>query len=227
MPESWAGAVEPGSEPDWTTWFARYNTELERIAKIAAEEGAEALAIGTELSKTTQRPEWKQLIATARAAFPRTLFYIAHNTEEADTVPFWPQLDAIGVSLYPPLGADDARAARLATMHDVADQLDVLSSRFGKPILVGEIGLRSADGAAAKPWESAEERVAPAAPQLQADVIADWMAVLNRPSVHGVMIWRWFTDAKAGGLADTDFTVQGKPAEAVLSCAWRGICAKP
>ncbi len=84
VPESWAGAIEPGSEQSWRIWFARYRSELERIARIAAEEGAEALAIGTELAKTTQRPEWNELIATARAAFPRTLFYIAHNAEEAE-----------------------------------------------------------------------------------------------------------------------------------------------
>jgi hypothetical protein len=40
------------------------------------------------------------------------------------------------------------------------------------------------------------------------------------------MIWRWFTDPAAGGPDDTDFTVQGKPAEAVLSCVWNGICRK-
>jgi hypothetical protein len=227
VPESWAGAVEPDSEPGWTAWFTRYNAELARIARIAAEEGAEALAIGTELAKTTQRPEWNGLIATARAAFPRMLFYIAHNAEEAEAVPFWPLLDAIGASLYPPLGADDDHAGRLKVMQDVTQRLDALSVRFGKPILIGEIGLRSAKGAAAKPWESAEERVASADPQLQADVLADWLAVLDRPSIHGVLIWRWLSDPAAGGPGDTDFTVQGKPAESVLSCAWTKICPKP
>ena len=43
--------------------------------------------------------------------------------------------------------------------------------------------------------------------------------VLDRPTIGGVMIWRWFTDPNAGGLTDTDFTVQGKPAEHVLRCA--------
>jgi hypothetical protein len=227
VPESWAGAVEPDTERSWTVWFTRYSVELERIARIAAEEGAEAFAIGTELAKTTQRPEWSGLIAGVRAVFPRTLFYIAHNAEEAEAVPFWPMLDAIGVSLYPPLGADDDRTGRLAVMRAVADRLDGLSDRFDKPVLVGEIGLRSATDAAAKPWESAEERAAPADPRLQADVIADWLTVLNRPAIHGVLIWRWFTDPAAGGPDDTDFTVQGKPAESVLACAWSKVCAKP
>ena len=227
VPASWAGAIEPDSEPGWTIWFTRYNTELERIARIAAEEKAEALAIGTELARTTQRPEWNEVIARARTVFPRTLFYIAHNAEEAEAVPFWPMLDAIGVSLYPPLGADDDHAGRLEVMRDTARRLDALSVRLDKPVLVAEIGLRSAREAAAKPWESAEERVAPADPQLQADVLADWLTVLNRPSIHGVLIWRWFTNPAAGGPGDTDFTVQGKPAESVLSCAWTKVCSKP
>jgi hypothetical protein len=227
VPQSWAGAVEPGSEAAWTTWFSRYRGELQRIARIAAEEGADALSIGTELAKTTHRPEWIELIAAVRAVFPRKLFYVAHNAEEAEAITFWPLLDAIGVSLYPPLGDDADHAGRLAAMRGVAERLDALSGRFGKPVLVGEIGLRSAKGAAAKPWESAEEREASPDPQLQADVLSDWLIVLNRPSVHGVLIWRWFTDPAAGGIHDTDFTVQGKAAETVLSCAWTTICRRP
>jgi hypothetical protein len=227
VPQSWAGAIEPTSERSWRIWFSRYSAELKRIARIASEEGAGVLAIGTELAKTTQRPEWKEVIAAVRAVFPRTMLYVAHNAEEAEAITFWPMLDVIGVSLYPPLGSDQDRAGRLAAMTAVVERLDAMSSRLGKPVLVAEIGLRSAKGAAAKPWESAEERTASADPQLQADVIADWLAVLDRPSIQGVLIWRWFTDPAAGGLNDTDFTVQGKPAEAVLSCAWTGICRKP
>lgn len=224
VPESWAGAVEPASESDWRIWFSRYRSELERIGRISSEEGADSLAIGTELARTTRRPEWMALIEAIRAVFPRTLFYVAHNADEAEAVPFWPLLDAIGVSLYPSLGADRDQAGRLAVMRAVADRLDTLARRLGRPVLVGEIGIRSAAGAAAKPWESAEERVAVADTQLQSDVLADWLAVLDRPAIRGVLIWRWLTDPAAGGPNDTDFTVQGKPAEAALRCAWIAVC---
>jgi hypothetical protein len=227
VPESWAGTVEPQSEQAWGVWFAQYRGELERIARIAAEEGAEGLSIGTELARTTRRPEWNEIIAAARAAFPRTLFYVAHNVEEAEAVPFWPLLDAIGVSLYPPLGADRDKIGRLAMMIAVTERLETLSNRLGKPVVVAEIGLRSAKGAAAKPWESAEERATSVDPELQAEVLADWLDVLDRPAIHGVLIWRWFTDPAAGGLEDTDFTVQGKPAEEVLLCAWTAACRRP
>ena len=45
-------------------------------------------------------------------------------------------------------------------MRASAARLDALSAREGKPVIVTEIGLRSARGATMKPWESAEERAA-------------------------------------------------------------------
>jgi hypothetical protein len=224
IPESWAGAVAMKSEQDWQRWFANYRRELERIARIAAEEKADVLAIGTELTLTTQRAEWNELIAAMRGLYSGRLIYIAHDVEEAEVVPFWDRLDAIGVTLYPPLGADGDRQERRTIMRTVADRLDALAARTGKSIVVGEIGLRSALGAAEKPWESAEERVSSPDLALQADVLADWLAILDRPAIGGVMIWRWFTDPNAGGPADTDFTVQGKPAARVLRCAWTRQC---
>jgi hypothetical protein len=225
MSESWAGAVQPTAPEAWQTWFANYRREIEHIARLAKEENADALALGTELTNTVQRPEWRTVITAARAAFPGKLLYIAHNADEVEAVPFWSELDMIGVSLYPPLGEDGDRAGRIAIMRASADRLAAISAQTGKAILVGEIGLRSAEGAAVKPWESAEERAAPVDLALQADVLADWIAVLDRPSIQGVLVWRWFTDPAAGGSSDTDFTVQGKPAERVLRCAWTRVCA--
>jgi hypothetical protein len=213
---SWAGAVEPQSAEDWSAWFERYRAVLLPIARIAAEEGAAALSVGTEIKKTTQRAEWRRIIADVRELFPGQLTYAAHNMDEAEAVPFWDLLDLIAVTLYPPLGEDRDRDGRRAAMQASAARLDALSKKQGKPAVVAEIGLRSAEGATRKPWESAEERAAPSDPALQAAVLADWLDVLDRPSVAGVLLWRWFTDPRAGGPADTDFTVQGKPAERLL-----------
>jgi hypothetical protein len=226
VPQSWAGAVKLESEADWQRWFAAYEQAVVHIARIAAEEKAYGFVIGTELRHATQRPEWQTVIAKVRAVFPGLVFYVAHNADEAEQVPFWSSLDAIGISLYPPLGADDDRATRAAAIAGELARLDALAERFGKPIIVGEVGLRSAQGAAAMPWQSAEERAAAPAPQLQAEVLAEWLDALDRPSVRGVLVWRWLSDPAAGGLTDTDFTVQGKPAADVLRCAWTGACAK-
>jgi len=227
VPQSWAGAVAPTSESDWRVWFAGYRRSIESIGRIAAQEHADALAIGTELESTANRAEWFEIVATARAAFSGMLTYFAHNIEEAERIAFWARLDVIGITLYPPLGSDMDRTGRIAKMRAVADKLDALAAATGKRIVVGEVGLRSAVGAAAKPWESAEERASAPDPLLQAEVLADWISVLDRPAIRGVLVWRWFTDPGAGGPADTDFTVQGKPAEGVLMCAWRLRCGAP
>jgi hypothetical protein len=226
IPEHWAGTVAMNSEEDWQQWFANYRSEIIRIARIAADEQAEALVIGTELSATEQRPEWSNLIGAARQLFSGRLTYMAHNIDGAEGVSFWRELDAIGVTLYPPLGADADRTGRQAKMLAIAERLDALSALHGKPVVVGEIGVRSAEGAAAKPWESTEERAATPDPTLQAAVIADWLAALDRPAIGGVLIWNWFTDPDSGGPTDADFTVQGKPAEKVLRCAWRRECTE-
>jgi hypothetical protein len=213
---SWAGSVEPATDEGWRAWFERYQAAVVDIARVAADEKAEGLVIGTELERTTQRVEWWDMIAAVRAVYPGLLTYAAHNLEEAEAVPFWDDLDAIGVTLYPVLGADQDRDARQAVMRAAADRLDRLAKIHGKPVIVAEIGVRSAAGAAMKPWQSAEERVAAPDPGLQAEILADWLVALDRPAIEGILIWRWFTDPAAGGLADTDFTVQGKPAERVL-----------
>lgn len=224
VPESWAGAVAMTTDAAWRQWFTNYASVLHRISRIAEEENAEALAVGTELAGTTGRPEWRSLIGDVRNVYSGRLLYVAHNVEDAEAVPFWDSLDDIGVSLYPPLGTDADRDGRRVIMRAVASRLVALSARTGKSVIVAEIGVRSAQGATAKPWESAEERVAPADGALQADVLADWLSILNRPAIRGVLVWRWFTDPGAGGPTDTDFTVQGKPAQRMLQCVWAQRC---
>jgi Glycoside Hydrolase Family 113 len=226
VPGSWAGAIAPTGEEGWRNWFADYQRAIVHLARVAAEEKAYAFVIGTELRQTVKRPEWPALIAKVRGVFPGLVFYVAHNIQGAEQVPFWPALDAIGVSLYPPLGADGDRSKREAVIADVTQRIDALATRYSRPVIVGEVGLRSAAGAAAEPWQSAEERAAKPDPQLQAAVLADWMRALDRPSVRGVLVWRWLSDPRAGGIEDTDFTVQGKPAAEVLQCAWTGACAR-
>jgi hypothetical protein len=221
---SWAGAIDLQDDDAWRRWFVHYRAALLQVARIAGEEDAESLAIGTELKASSARPEWREIINAVRAVFSGTLTYAAHNLEEAERVPFWSDLDRIGITLYPQLGADGDRDMRRRTMRATADRLEALAARVGKRVVVAEIGLRSAAGAAAMPWQSAEERVAAPALALQAEVLQDWLAALDRPAIVGVLVWRWFTDPAAGGPTDTDFTVQHKPAEPMLACAWAHRC---
>lgn len=223
VPGTWAGAVSVTGPDDVAEWFARYGLVLEALARIAAEEGAEAFAVGTELVGMSRRPEWRSLIARIRAAYGGTLTYVAHWDEEFARIGFWDLLDVASVSLYPPLGPDgDPDALRAA----VEGRAALLASQApaGRRVWVAELGLRSAAGAQEKPWESAEERDAEPDEAVQATVLALWRGALRSAGIEDVLVWRWFTDPEGGGPGDTDFTVQGKRAEAVVGCWFSGSC---
>lgn len=224
-PHLWVNTGRPGEarmadDAGWRRWFTAYTAALVAMARGAQEAGAEALSIGTAIRAATSRPEWREVIAAVRPVFRGRLLYVAADTEDAEAFPHWNLLDAVGLRLYAPLGADDRGAEWQAVMTREAERLDRLAQRTRKPVWVAELGIRSAAGAAANPALSAEER--PSAPdqRVQAEALARWLRRLDRPSVQAVLLWRWFTDPARGGVADTDYTPQGKLAEGVLLHAW-------
>jgi hypothetical protein len=225
VPQSWAGAIVMNSPEVWREWFARYESAISTLADIAQQEGAEVFVIGTELRGASLQPEWTALIAAVRERFKGVVTYAAHGADDAERFAFWGDLDAVAATAYPELGprAPDAWAARIAAE---LDRLDAVAQRVRKPLWLTEFGVRSAVGAAEKPWESPEERQAAPDDVVQARYIATWLDALDRPNIAGVLIWRWFSDPDRGGRADTDFTVQGKLAEGVLFCRWGGACKK-
>jgi hypothetical protein len=214
VPQTWAGAVAPGGDGAFERWFSGYGAGLEQLAELAADEGAEGLAIGTELRGTSHRPEWRDLIGRIRQRYQGLLTYVAHWDGEVMRVPFWDLLDVAAVSLYPPLGEDMAGVT--AAIDRAAEQLVQWRDRIGKPLWIAELGLRSANGAQAKPWESAEERQALPDENVQSTVIEWWLTALTQCGFQDVLIWRWFSNPDIGGPQDTDFTIQGKRAAAVL-----------
>lgn len=209
VPQTWAGAIAFTNAADQAEWLSRYRALLLDLAGLAQEEGADALALGTELRGVSGDPAWASIIADVRDRFRGTLTYVAHWDGELDRLPFRALLDIPSISLYPPLGDDDA---------GLAGRIEALAAALARqgPLWIGELGLRSAVGGQAKPWESPEERDAHPDADVQARVLDHWLTALDRHGLRDVLLWRWFSDPDAGGPQDTDFTLQGKPAEAVM-----------
>lgn len=217
VPQAWAGAIEPTG--GWGPWFTSYGAQLLKIARLAQVQRVGELVIGTEIAKASQRPEWVQLITAVRQIFNGQLTYVAHGADEVEHFAHWRLLDRVGVSLYPPLPGTAAQRGK--AMDDALRRVGLVARRAGKPIFIGEIGLRSAHGAALRPWESAEERHAAPDGALQAAVLGEWLDAAERAAVRDILIWRWFSDPRGGGSADTDFTIQNKPAEQAIAALWR------
>jgi hypothetical protein len=212
VPGHWAGEVAPA---DAARWFEAYRNAILPLVRMAAQERVPALVLGTELRQLQDAPQWPQLVAAVRKVYQGQLIYVADGLEHAASFRYWNLFDVVGVSLYPKL--PDEPGARRVAMQDVAGQLRSLGQQAHRPVWVAELGLRSAVGSLAAPWESPEQRQAPVDTAIQTQVLLQWRDALRTGGIDAIGIWCWYTDPNVGGPDDTDFTVQNKPARAVFA----------
>ncbi|WP_041249551.1 glycoside hydrolase family 113 [Gluconacetobacter diazotrophicus] len=211
IPWHWAGQVAPAHP---ALWFRNYARTILPLVAVAREEGVATIVIATELRGVEKAEGWPDFVKTIRAAYPGHLAYDADNPEQAEAFQHWDLFDVITTSLYTAL--PDDRPGRLRVMRDTAGHLRALGQRWQRPVWVAELGLRSGQGVLSRPWMSPEELKVPVDLNIQRDVLEDWRTVLVRHGVRGISFWCWYTDPRAGGPDDSDFTLQNKPGEAVL-----------
>lgn len=216
----YTGLIEMNSEADWKTLEDSYSTFILDFAEVAQKINADILCIGTELEKfVAKRPKyWSRLITKIRTIYKGKLTYAA-NWDEFKRVPFWKQLDYIGVDAYFPLS--DQKTPTIAEFEKGwqphKKEIKRIQQEHNKPILFTEYGYRSVDFNGKKPWESNRIK---GSVNLLAQKNAtqalynqfwkeDWFA--------GGFIWKWFTNhTKVGGENNNRFTPQNKPAQELI-----------
>lgn len=221
-PAHWRGDIGAAFMDDtqWQAWFNSYVEFVNHYAALAQENGAEQFCVGTELVATSGREaDWRRVVNEVRERFKGSITYASHHGDEESSITWWDAVDYIGVDAYYALttkadpGVDELKAAWVERGY--IDVLAGLADKHGRPILLTEIGYRSADGASAAPWEWQSE------PSLnlqeQANAYQAALEVLwGQPWLVGIYWWNWDTNPDKGGETDTDFTPYGKPAEEVL-----------
>ncbi|TVZ15584.1 glycoside hydrolase family 113 [Maribacter sp. MAR_2009_72] len=215
------GKLKMDNEQHWQQLEESYRHFMMTYARLAAERKVDILCIGTELEQFVQaRPEfWNMLIAEIRETYKGKLTYAA-NWDEFERVPFWEQLDYIGVDAYFPLSEAKTPTVNelIAGWQPWKSKLAALSTEKQKPILFTEYGYRSMDYTAKKPWlvDRTEEK-----PNMVSQVNckkAIYAEFWNEKWFAGGYVWKWFTDHKnAGGENDNRFTPQNKPSLKVVS----------
>jgi hypothetical protein len=214
------GNIKMDSEEKWTILEQSYSEFIFTYAKAAQEIKADILCIGTELEKFVKnRPKyWQKLIIEIRKIYKGKLTYAA-NWDEFKRVPFWGEIDFIGVDAYFPLSDKKSPTVKELEIGWIPHKEEIIEvqKKFSKPILFTEFGYRSVDFNAVKPWES--HRVEGSV-NLQAQVNGlqaihnqfwkeDWFA--------GGFVWKWFhRHDEVGGLKNNRFTPQNKPAEELI-----------
>lgn len=219
--QGWPGEYEPG-EGSWPEWEENYTRFVLELAQVAEELDIEIYGIGTEFKHAVQeRPEfWSELIRKVRKVYSGKLIY-ASNWDNYQEVPFWGELDYIGVDAYHPLVAEVTPSPdSLQIMwQDVAEELESFSRSFDKQIIFTEYGYRSTDQTAWRQWKI-ENRPPDEAVNLQAQVnaySAVYDAIWTKQWFAGGFLWKWWPDdAISGGELHSDYTPQHKPVEKVI-----------
>lgn len=225
------GFIKPD---DPGAWFGAYTDLMVGYARMAQERGVELLSIGSEYQTLTQpvyAPYWNALIDAVRGVYGGKLTYAAY-LGEASSVPFWGRLDYVGANIYVGLATqsnpsvDDLVAAWSRPPPDPqhagqtggmipAEYLAYIAKAAGKPVLITEIGYRSAPGAAQKPEAVGVSGQVDGAGQaaLYEAMFQVWLR--DRPDwVKGLFLWDWQPVPTAEDA--TGYTPQDKPAEAVM-----------
>jgi len=217
---AWCGEIEMKSAAEWRRFFDDYEAFIVHYARLAETNGMPALAIGTELTRTSKRTaDWLRVIERVREVYRGRLTYCA-NWHEAEDVGFWSALDFVGVQAYFPLRMQRAtpEALREAWAPIVA-RLERLHARTARPIVFTEVGYKSLTGSLDEPWLWQTQGTADYA--LQRDAYAAMFAsVWDRPWFGGAFVWKWHPELGAPTAPpvgrERDFTPQGKPALEVI-----------
>jgi hypothetical protein len=221
----WQGDLRWPNDDAWRAWFKSYRAFILHYAALAASDHYDMLVIGTELkSATACDPEcWRALIAEIRAAYHGPITYAA-NWDEAARVPFWDALDFIGVDAYAPIahkpGAGEPELC--VAWGTLAHELEALSKKTGKRVILTEIGYRATRDAAMAPATWPESDAHPEVDMAhQASCYRAALSTLwGQPWLAGIYVWKWFTDSK-DEQGPTDFSPADKPAESVLGDYYR------
>lgn len=211
---SFRGSIEPADE---ALWWSDYREMILHYARIAAEEKAGLFVVGTELARQAVPPrkaQWEALIAEVRRIYPGPLTYAA-NFYDFTAVPFWRELDYVGIDGYFPAPGGANVSLLRAGLSAYLPLVWSVSKLAGKPVLFTEFGIASQKGASLRPWNYGSfgrvdmaEQAAYIRAFLETFAARSWCA--------GFFYWAWEADPDAGGPASPTMTVQGKPGQKVL-----------
>jgi hypothetical protein len=208
----YTGDLDFSTDKEWEHWEADYEKYILDFVKLAEEEKIELFCFGTELENPiAKRPEyWMQLIQKIRKIYSGKLTYAA-NWDSFETIPFWNELDYIGIDAYFPLSTEETPSIEVLNeswkKHIL--KIEIVQQKFNKKILFTEFGYRNSDKAAETPWTETETKINDLA---QANGYESLFQSFSKQNWYaGGFAWKWYADDYYKK-KNIDYTPQEKPA---------------
>jgi len=219
----WTGDYDFSTEAEWAKWEQAYRTYILFYAELAEALEVDLFAVGTEFKVSVRkRPSfWSDLISDVRKVCDAPLTF-ATNWDNYANIPFWKDLDYVGINAYFPLCPEKTPtvSALKKLWQPILKEVDDFHQTVQKPILFTEYGYLSVDACAHKTWElEARVKSTPINEQAQANALEALYRVWStRPYWEGGFLWKWFPGGQGHeGYPERDYTPQGKQAEKTIT----------
>ena len=200
----WRGSLKIQPEK-LDSFFESYQAYILPLARTARQSGAGRFYIGTELAglvkNQAHHDHWSRLIKLCRDELgtSKCLLSYAANFNEYTTVPFWKELDEIGVDTYFPLvEVEEAKGAGLPSAEllkerflEILERLHKFSLAEGRPMLLAEWGVVPLDMTTVEPSDDA-----PSETQDPQEALNAYQAMLEAIGeqgdwLRGADFWHW------------------------------------
>ncbi len=191
------GVFDQPSEESWKRVENNYTSFIMQFAELSAKHQLPVFCIATELDTwAVKRPAyWKNLIEEIRKVYKGQLVY-ACNWDAYRRIPFWKELDMIGIDAYFPL-SDEA----IPTNENLKKSWEILNSDMAqlsdsleKKILFTEWGYQAREYTTRDPW--VEDNAIPESEEAQAACYDALLSNCRKQSWWaGGFVWKWFPHA--------------------------------
>lgn len=216
----WRGDIDFDTPEKWQRFFNDYKKWMAVQARIAEQNNASVLCIGTELRHTIRfEQQWREIIAMVRSLYTGKITYAA-NWDDYMKVPFWDDLDYVGIQAYFPLTQSETPTDTEIRngWQQVLSQLRDFSKKTGKQIVFTELGYNTSIRAAAEPWSHLKSSSKEAHDLQKRCLRAALELTANEPAIAGVFLWKWFAETRS--IHHENFNLQSPDVKSLIANMW-------
>ena len=216
--QGWPGKFDLNTEEEWLIWESSYREYILMFAKVAEEQSVDLFCVGTEFRIAAVKREafWRQLIKDVREIYNGEVTY-ASNWDNYHKINFWDDLDYIGTDAYFSLSKKKVPQLQklVSEWKKQGAELKAFSKKWEKKIMFTEYGFRSIDYTSAF-YEKDESKLKPNMKNQENAYRAFFETVWAEEWFVGGFLWKWKFRDNPGGVNDSNYTPQNKPAAEVI-----------